>query len=61
MFRSKDSTITDDDIDAILAHGAEKTEKGKEKLSKLSDVKVGGTHAHIRITGCAGGVVEPSR
>jgi len=35
MFKSKDSTITDDDIDAILARGEAKTAAQQDKLKEL--------------------------
>ncbi|CAN0393558.1 unnamed protein product, partial [Discosporangium mesarthrocarpum] len=34
VFRSKDATITDEDIDAILERGAKKTEELNSKLQK---------------------------
>jgi len=39
MFKSKGATITDDDIDAILARGEEKTAAGIEKLKSLGDLE----------------------
>lgn len=39
MFRAKDSTITDDDIDAILARGEEKTSQNMQKLESLGDIE----------------------
>jgi SWI/SNF-related matrix-associated actin-dependent regulator of chromatin subfamily A member 5 len=32
IFKSKDSTVTDEDIDLIISRGAEKTEQLNEKL-----------------------------
>lgn len=37
MFRSKDATITDADIDTLLAHGEKKTAEGLAKLKSLGD------------------------
>lgn len=37
IFASKDSDITDEDIDAILKRGEEKTEEIKQKLEKLGE------------------------
>jgi SWI/SNF-related matrix-associated actin-dependent regulator of chromatin subfamily A member 5 len=39
MFQSKNSTVTDDDIDAILAHGESKTAEGLKKLASLGDIE----------------------
>lgn len=39
MFRSKDATITDDDIDAILQRGEAKTAEGVKKLENLGSVE----------------------
>lgn len=38
MFRSKDATISDEDIDTLLAKGEEKTAEGLAKLKSLGDV-----------------------
>lgn len=37
IFRAKDSDITDDDIDKILARGEQKTAEMNEKLNKLGE------------------------
>lgn len=37
IFRSKESTIKDEDIDEILARGEQKTSELNEKLSKLGE------------------------
>ena len=39
MFRSKDSTVTDDDIDAILERGQKKTSENIEKVKSLGDLE----------------------
>lgn len=47
VFRSKDSTITDEDIDLILARGEQKTAEHEEKLKSykaLSDFSSDGSY-----------------
>lgn len=39
MFRSKEATITDEDIDTLLSKGEEKTKEGLNKLKSLGDVE----------------------
>ena len=39
MFRSKEATLTDEDIDVLLAKGEAKTKEGLEKLKSLGDIE----------------------